>query len=194
MRNRDGFTLIEILLALLIGSIVLASVYGVFSGVSQARNRLEAEGDVYHQARIFFDRLGSELASIRLAPVGSQSVFKAGNDDSGNFYFEFNSELVSPLLKRQGGLSRIRYEVQQEKDSATLLRSEKVLLTDLSASKPLPFISHLKSFKLRCFRHGHWTESWADKSPPQLIEVALELEVADQILPFRSSFILSEGE
>ncbi|RLC08469.1 MAG: hypothetical protein DRI57_23925, partial [Deltaproteobacteria bacterium] len=42
-----GFTLIEILLAILISSLVLTSIYGVFSSVSRARNRLEAEGLVY---------------------------------------------------------------------------------------------------------------------------------------------------
>lgn len=191
MRKQGGFTLIEILLALLIGSVVLASVYGVFSGVSQARNRLEAEGDVYHQARIFFDRLGGELGSLRLTPIGSEAVFSAGNDDSGNTYFEFNTELVSPLMQRHGGLSRVRYEVRQGEESATLLRSEKVLLTDLAASEPLKFISNIEDFKLRYFRNSHWTESWSGKSPPQLVEVTIELKVDDRTIPFRSSFVVS---
>jgi len=190
MRKNHGFTLIEILLALLIGSVVLTSIYGVFSAVSQARNRLEAEGDVYHQARIFFDRLGSELESLRVAPLGTKAVFSSGHDSDGNIYLEFNTELVSPLLQQHGGLSRVRYEVQQNDDSGTLLRSEQVLLADLAVSEPLVFFSGVKDFQLRYLRNGKWQESWAGKTPPQLVEVTLELDVDGRSIPFSSSFVL----
>ena len=190
MRRNHGFTLIEILLALLIGSVVLTSIYGVFSAVSQARNRLEAEGEVYHQARIFFDRLGSELGSLRMAPLGTKAVFSSGNDRDGNIYFEFNTELDSPLLRQHGGLSRVRYEVQQGDESGTLYRSEQILLTDLAVSEPLKFFAGVKDFKLRYLRNGNWREIWTGKNPPQLVEVTLELDVDGRNIPFRSSFVL----
>jgi len=190
MKRNHGFTLIEILLALLIGSVVLTSIYGVFSAVSQARNRLEAEGDVYHQARIFFDRLGSELGSLRVAPLGTQAVFSSGHDSDGTLYLEFNTERVSPLLRQHGGLSRVRYEVQQGDDSGTLYRSEQVLLADLAVSEPLKFFSGVKDFQLRYLRNGNWQERWTGKAPPELVEVTLELEVDGRSIPFRSSFVL----
>ena len=190
MRKNHGFTLLEILLALLIGSVILTSIYGVFSAVSQTRNRLEAEGDVYHQARIFFDRLGGELGSLRVAPLGKQAVFSSGHDSNGNIYFEFNTERVSPLLRQHGGLSRVRYEVQQGDNLGTLFRSEQVLLADLAVSEPLKFFSGVKGFQLRYLRNGNWQESWTGKAPPQLVEVSLELVVDDRRIPFRSSFVL----
>lgn len=187
-----GFTLIEILLAILIGSLVLTSVYGIFSSVSGARNQLEAEGDVYHQARIFFDRIGGELSSLRLSPLGEQAVFSTGKTLDGNIFLEFNTELVSPLLQQHGGISRVRYEMRQEEGSAVLLRSEQVLLADLAASEPLLFIADLKTFQLRYFRQGVWQDTWSGKTPPRMVEITLELEIDDRLIPFRSSFILPE--
>ncbi len=191
MRNgSQGFTLIEILLAILIGSLVLTSIYGVFNSVSGARNRFETEGDLYHQARIFFDRIGGELSSLRLASLGGQPVFSSGKNTTGDSYLEFNTELVSPLLQPHGGISRVRYEIQQGKESAVLLRSEKLLLSVLATSEPLQFITHIKIFQLRYFSQGSWHETWAGGAPPQLIEISLELEIEDRTISFRSSFVL----
>ncbi len=194
MRHRtSGFTLIEVLLAILIGSLVLTSIYGIFSSVSGARNRLEIEGDVYHRARIFFDRLCGELSSLRVAPIGKETVFTSGKTAEGDPFFEFNTELVSPLLQQHGGISRVHYEVQQRGDTAVLLRSEQVLLADLAASDPLVFLTGVKGFKLRYFRQGHWLETLSGKTLPKLIEITLELEGDGQIIPFRSCFVLPGG-
>jgi len=191
-RASRGFTLVEVLLAVLIGTLVLTSVYGVFSSVSRARNRLEAEGDLYHQARIFFDRIGGELSSLRFAALGKEAVFTSGTTLDGGIFFEFNTELVSPGLQQHGGISRVRYEIRQQEKTVDLLRSEQVLLADLAASEPLLFIAGLKDFKIRYFRQGVWQESWSSKTPPQLVEITLELENNGRLIPFRSSFILPE--
>ena len=193
--TKGGFTLIEILLAIFIGSLVITSVYGIFSAVSDARNRLSAEGERYHQGRILFDRLGAELSSLRFAPLGKRPVLRSGKNSDGDVFIEFNSELVSPLLLQHGGLSRIRYEVQADEDSGalTLHRSEQVLLTNLAASTPLPFIEGLKSFTIRFFMNGIWHDNWTLKQPPEQVEVALEMVVENKVIPFRSSFILPQS-
>ena len=191
-RSDRGFTLLEILLAMVISGVVLASIYGVFSSVSQMRNRLEAEALVYHQARIFFDRLGGELSSMRLSPLGKGAVFSSGETADGEVFLEFNTALVSPWLQQYGGLARVRYEVRRDNHSAQLLRSEQSLLAELAAAEPLLFIDGVKTFQLRYLNQGVWQESWSGKNPPQLLEVTLELEVDERLILFRSSFVLPE--
>lgn len=195
MRTEDcrGFTLIEVLLAILIGSLLLTTIYGIFSSVSNARNRLEKEGAAYHQVRIFFDRIGGELSSLRLTPVGNQPPLKSARTIAGEPAFEFNTELVAPLLQQLGGISRVRYELRREDAGATLYRSEQILLADLAASAALPFVENLKSFQVRYYRQGQWQEQWSAGSPPQLLEITLELEIDGRITPFRSSFVLPKA-
>ncbi len=185
-----GFTLIEILLAILIGSLVLTSIYGVFSSVSNARNRLETEGNLYHQARIFFDRIGGELSSMRSSSLGKQAIFSSGKDPSGETFLEFNTGLGSPGLQKYGGVARVRYEIRQSDESIDLLRSEQSLLADLAASEPLLFIAGLKTFRLRYFSQGSWRDDWSDNNPPQSVEITLELEIDQRLITFRSSFVL----
>ncbi len=191
--KQRGFTLIEVLLAIFIGSLVLTSVYGIFTSVSNARNRLEVEGEVYHQMRIFFDRIGGELRSLRGSAVHRQALIKSGKTADGEPYLEFSTELVSPLLQQRGGLSRVHYELRREEEIATLYRSEQVLLADLAASEALPFVEAIKSFEVRYFNAGKWQNSWLNRQPPKMVEIALEVEVGGQSLPFRSSFVLPEN-
>lgn len=192
-RDQRGFTLIEVLLAVLIGSLLLTAIYGVFGSISSAKQQLELEGEGYHQVRIFFDRIGGELSSLRLTPVGKQPVLTSAKTLEGEPALEFNTELVSPLLQQKGGISRVRYELRREEQGATLYRSEQVLLADLAPSVALPFVEGLKSFQLRYFRQGTWQEQWTGSRLPEMLEITFELEVAGRTIPFRSSFILPES-
>lgn len=193
-RFPSGFTLIEVMVAVIIGGLLLSSVYGVFGAVSAARERLEAEGIVYHQARIFFDRIGGELSSMRLTALGNRPVMVGGSTSAGTPYLEFNTELASPLQRQRGGLSRVRYELRQEEDRVALYRSEEMLLANLAPSEALPFISGLKTFTIRYFAEGAWRSDWSSTNPPQMIEFLFEI-VSDEGLttPFRSSVVLSGG-
>lgn len=193
-RRSSGFTLVEVVIAVLIGGLLLSSIYGVFGAVSAARDRLEGEGILYHQARIFFDRVGGELSSMRMAALGNRPVLEGGATVEGTPYLELNTELVSPLQRRRGGLSRVRYEVREEDGALSLYRSEEMLLANLAASEPLVFISGLKTFAVRYFAAGQWHDSWARTQPPQMIEFQFEVDSAvGGTIPFRSSFVLTGG-
>jgi len=186
-----GFTLVEVLLAILIGSLVLTTIYGIFSSVSAARNRLELEGEAYHQVRIFYDRVGGEFRSIlRTGQPGNPPPFDAGRTLDGEPYFEISTELVSPLMRLRGGQSRVRYELRPEEDeTATIYRSEQALLADLAPSEALPFIAGIKNFQLRYNLNGRWLTQWASgSSPPEMLEISFELELGGRTVPFRSSF------
>jgi general secretion pathway protein J len=188
--DQRGFTLIEVLLAIFIGSLLLTSVYGIFSSVSNAKNRLESEGESYHQVRIFFDRIGGELSSLRLIPVKQQAVLQSDRTLEGEPALEFTTELVSPLLQQKGGVSRVRYELRRNDETAALYRSEQVLLADFAPSEALPFIEQLVDFQVRYYQNGQWQEQWPAGQPPEMLEITLEVAAGEQTIPFRSSFVL----
>lgn len=187
---QKGFTLIEVMLAILIGGLILSSIYGVFSSVSRVSQRLEREGEQFHKVRIFFDRIAGELSSLRLTQIGDQSILSSGTTLDGEVFLEFNSELVSPFLAQYGGISRVRYELRTVEEVKTLYRSEQTILADLASAEPLPFIEGLTGFSIRYYHQGVWQENWQGKLPPQQIEIFLELEVDGRMIPFRSSFVL----
>lgn len=58
-----GFTLIEVLLAVFIGSIVLTVLYASFFQINKAKARIEEELDLYHESRIIMSKITRDLAT-----------------------------------------------------------------------------------------------------------------------------------
>ena len=84
MRHREsGFTLIEITIAVAITATVLMTIYGIFSAVSSAKQRVEAESAGYHQARVLFDRMGREIRGAYLKSANPSTLFTGEKNDSG---------------------------------------------------------------------------------------------------------------
>jgi general secretion pathway protein J len=61
-RPRAGFTLIEVMVAMAIISIVATLIYSGFSQTSQNKRRVEAELDRYHEIRMGLERMTRELS------------------------------------------------------------------------------------------------------------------------------------
>lgn len=88
-RARRGVTLIEIMVALGVLSIVASLVYGAFDSMSRTRKSVDAASERYHQGRGALARMGREIQSAFLSlhrPLlnpglqSSQTVFKGTNN------------------------------------------------------------------------------------------------------------------
>jgi len=60
-----GFTLIEILIAIFILGLVLATVYASYSGILKTSHQMEEEGNIYKMARTSMDRMIKDLSSLQ---------------------------------------------------------------------------------------------------------------------------------
>ncbi|MFI5322316.1 MAG: type II secretion system protein J [Thermodesulfobacteriota bacterium] len=58
-----GFTLLEVLLAIFIGSIVLTVLYASFFQITKAKDRIEEELDLYHEARVVMSKITNDLTT-----------------------------------------------------------------------------------------------------------------------------------
>ena len=58
---RRGFTLVEVLLALAVLSVVMLLLLSAFTGAGRAREVLSARSREFRQVRLVMDRLGTEL-------------------------------------------------------------------------------------------------------------------------------------
>ena len=88
--TNDGFTLIEVLLAVFIASIVMAVLYASFFQIIKAKEKVEEELELYHEARVIFSKMTKDLATA--FPRGNvNSVISNTNSDyfiggqEGNF-------------------------------------------------------------------------------------------------------------
>ena len=65
-----GFTLLEVILAMALGGLLMAAIFGVFTGVISAERRVQAQNDRIQSARFLLSRLESDLLN---ASPGSEN-------------------------------------------------------------------------------------------------------------------------
>ena len=194
-RRESGFTLVEILVAISIGAILLTTIYGVFGSVSGARDRLEATGEEYHQARVLYDRLASEVRSGYFNSASQQTRLVGGSNSQGYPFLEFSTTLSTPLFGgRSGGVSLVRYEQLEMEREIRLYRSEWPLLNSQPEQDPQLLIVGLKTFVLRYYDGNDWQDEWDSQVAgklPRMIELTVEVELDEQVHSFMSTIELA---
>jgi general secretion pathway protein J len=63
----SGFTLVEIMIAILILGLVLSTVYAAYSSTMKIVRDIEYEGHLYKMARTTMDRMVKDLSSLQLS-------------------------------------------------------------------------------------------------------------------------------
>ncbi len=119
-----GFTLIEVLLAVFIGSIVLTVLYASFFQINRAKDRIEEELELYHEARIVMSKITKDLATaFPRGLVNSQSTnitapFFSGVKEGENSRLSFTSLSRTPTRDaRESDQTEISYFLEPIEDS-----------------------------------------------------------------------------
>lgn len=195
-RPQQGFTLIEILVAVSISSIMLVTIYGVFTTMSNARIRVETAGEGYHQARVIFDRIGREIRSSFVDPKKLEETrMRGGIDDRGIPFLALATTAGAPRQGVTSGVVLVRYELRQEAGEASekpsLFRSETPELAEGESPMIYRMASGIETLRLRFLDAGEWRDEWppdTGSGPPQAVEVSLSMVIDEVSVPFRSTF------
>jgi general secretion pathway protein J len=130
-RTVGGFTLIEILIAILILGVVLSTVYAAYTGTSRMIRISENHRDIYEMGRMTLHRMIQDFNNM--TPYGGKFEFYAKRIKSGNQTFPrllFTSTVNLYLGRQTGpaGISTIEYVVEEDRDQEgfVLLRAETV--------------------------------------------------------------------
>ena len=202
MRSEHGFTLVEVLVAISILAILLTSVYGIFSSVSLARERLDADSAEYHRARVLFERLGRELRGTFFLPSDRNLVF-TGRTDNGTVELELTTSAVSPLSQTGSGVARVHYllieDQEDEGQGLVLMRSEHPVheTVDEDTAGMMCLVPGIESMTLRFYGNGQWQETWDGKTSglPDMVEIALQLRTGgEEPIHFISAFEVPQVE
>lgn len=199
--SEKGFTLIEVLVAISILAILLTSVYGIFSSVSLARERLDADSAEYHRARVLFDRLGRELRGAYFQASDPKLVFTGLKTDDGSFELELTTSAVSPLSETGSGIAKVHYLLAEDKEEAAngrvLLRSEHPVhdSADEETAGMMRLVPGIEAMSLRFYANGQWQTTWQARTSglPELVEIALQLRTGgEEPIHFISAFEIPE--
>src|SRR5450759_606369 len=169
----SGFTLVEIMIAILILGLVLSTVYAAYSSTMKIVRDIEYENNLYKMARTTMDRLIKDLSSLQLSAGSFDLRAEKKTLSNREFYslsFWSASHLAFGENEGTGRPAAISYYVEEDEG----LSSFSLWLSDLSGAKPsqeknisggFVVCQNVDSLSLRFYDStGRELESWDSSS------------------------------
>lgn len=173
---RDNcFTLMELLLAITLFSIIAVAIYSSLAIGIKVHRRGSCIGGEYGDLRLAFNRISQDLRTA----VHMNNIYLV--EESQKIYF-FSIQPTSGGIKE---LYEITYTWEREKDYFAFLRLKEAYIDSLQDTHPkgdelLDKISQL-SFDYGYLKKGmsreeefQWKEDWKDEAMPKMVRLRLE--------------------
>ena len=192
-RNRSGFTLIEIVLAVALCALVMMLIYGVLASTIQAAERID---ELTH---------GSEIGPAILAQIredvgaaflpGKDQDFFVGQERAGRDRLDFVSSAAVYAAETPGSepavhwINEIGYQVKEgpsKEDGLVLYRRVDPFVDaePLRGGRLTAIAEKVVSFKVTYWSGSAWEPSWVSSKHedklPESIRVELKLRVPDR--------------
>lgn len=171
--TQKGFTLVEILIAILILGTVLTTIYASYTGTFRITRDMEDGDEIYDMARSTLERVGMDLAAIKSYGGSFDFVLKRGNIRGNpvisSLVFTSASHLDFEDTERGGEMASIRYTMEEDKENEgfILYRKDtpKNSTADTAASEGFMLCNRLQSLSFKFYdAGGREFESWDSKS------------------------------
>jgi general secretion pathway protein J len=177
-----GFSLLELLVAFVILTVILGAIYGTFFLSHKAMDGVDGTLLKLQECRMTLDTLGREMDSALYSPLNSLSAFRIEDRD---LYGKQASEVVfttfSPLTP---GLSLVSYYVDENNGKLTLMKKIHSAFTpDNPKGKGVELIDDLRAFSVEAMLKGKWVRTWdaADTNAvPEEIRITIIFTLKDK--------------
>lgn len=191
-RSQQGFTLLEVLVAIALASLLLTSIYGVFSTSSLAKERVEKQASAYHLARVLTSRFDRELTGLALSSPVDSAILSGGTNSRGESYLD--------MLTTSGGgpfpgMRRVSYRLgENQENQATLWRTERGVNTQATGNEER-LSQGIETLAFRFFDGTNWRDDWNSSIDGRPVLVGVEFSLANMAddVPLTSVFIVPQS-
>lgn len=182
--SRAGFTLLELLIALLLLAVLATALYASYFTVIRARERAAEGMEARRELGTTLDLLRREISSALFSRGDKRLHFLV--EDRDNFAKPASNLELTTLAPpqtgqtvRESGIRTVRYEMV-EKDGATILtRREQDLFFDPQGVRPYPQMEHISGFLVECYDGSKWIRSWDSSltgALPKRVRITVQFE------------------
>ncbi len=182
--NHSGFTLIEMLLALALLSIVLVALYSTFFVSQKATEGADDTLVRLQEGRMALDTLRRELDSAVYSGSNKATLFRMKESDI--YDKQVSTLLFTAFSPYVPGLANIEYYVEDREGRLVLLKKIKPAWDPGSNVKGTEIIEGVEGFTVECLYNGQWVSIWdageAGKVPDEL-RVTITVRIKDKLIP-----------
>ncbi len=187
LSNKRGFTLLELLLALVMLTIVLGAIYSTFFLSHRAVTTVDESLLKLQECRMFIDTLSSEIDSSIYLPGNTMTGMKIEDRDIyGKQTSRFTFTALSPV---RPGLSQITYYIENQDNNLVLLKKMfypyRAESQQKSLATPIELIEGVDSFTLEARNGTSWIKTWdtaATGKVPDELRITITFKIGEKLL------------
>jgi general secretion pathway protein J len=167
-RSNNGFTLLEVLIAVVLLGILSAALYGSYFGVMRARDRASSGMESRRELGATLDLIRREISSamFKTNKPNEPHPLKFVVEDRDNFGAPASTLTLTTLtppvsgVHGESGISIVTYHVVEKDKKLSLRRQERDLFSEESTVIDYPQMEQISSFLVECYDGSKWVKSW----------------------------------
>jgi prepilin-type N-terminal cleavage/methylation domain-containing protein len=183
---KHGFTLVELLLAIMVGSMVAVTGLWTFRSVTQDRAMLQYYSDMAAEGRFALNQMRADLANFYRSDV-AERMWLAGTDgrtriESNRLSLRVVSDRAECRGEHEGDVYEVEYSIKvgTAQEGYLLLRrcTQPVGPVESGAAHASTLLTrHVRQLHFSYFDGREWHDEWDSKtaSLPRMVRISLEL-------------------
>jgi prepilin-type N-terminal cleavage/methylation domain-containing protein len=168
----EGFTLIEVLLALAIFSVILTVLYGSFFVSHRALKGSDAALLTLHELRTAMDRIQREVEAA-LPEKDGEYTFRVRDRDI--FGRQASQLEFATHLSAAPGPSIVSYYVKQVDDRLVLLKRSAPAFGGRTGGRAAEMLDEVNSFTVEAYEGGMWLKTWQSEKLPEELRITISI-------------------
>jgi general secretion pathway protein J len=186
-----GFTLLEVLIAVVLLGILSTALYGSYFGVMRARDRASTGMESRRELGATLDLIRREVSSAQFNRTDKRLRFVV--EDRDNFGTQASTleltTLAPPAVQNfsESGVIIATYRMAEKNKQRSLTRQERDLFSETTEIAAYPQMEQISAFLVECYDGSKWVKSWdtaINGTLPRSVRVTVQVAEEGKPLQF----------
>lgn len=194
--RNNGFTLLEVLIAVVLLGILSAALYGSYFGVMRARDRASSGMESRRELGDTLDRIRKEMSSATPIKSGkTDERLRFSVLDRDKFGTQTSILELTTLAPPSGqthpesGIVIVKYQIIEKNKKLMLTRQERDLFSEETAVPAYPQMEEIGSFLVECSTDNkNWVKTWdaSLRGIPPYLRVTIQIMEDGKLVDFKA--------
>jgi general secretion pathway protein J len=181
--RNSGFTLLEVLIAVVLLGILSSALYGSYFGVLRARERASSGMESRRELGATLDLIRREVSSAQFNRTDKRLRFVVEDRDSfGTQSSTLELTTLAPPAgqgRKESGIVTVAYRMAEKNKIRILTRQERDLFSEDTSVAAYPQMEQITAFLVECYDGSKWVKSWdsaINGTLPKSVRVTVQIE------------------